>query len=49
MLSNGPGDPKMNLATIEHTKKAMESYIPILGICLGSQILALAAELILIN
>lgn len=43
MLSNGPGDPKMNLATIEHTKKAMESNIPILGICLGSQILALAA------
>jgi carbamoyl-phosphate synthase small subunit len=43
MLSNGPGDPKMNVATIEHTKKAMESNIPILGICLGSQILALAA------
>jgi len=43
MLSNGPGDPKMNIATIEHTKKAMESNIPILGICLGSQILALAA------
>lgn len=43
MLSNGPGDPKMNLVTIEHTKKAMESNIPILGICLGSQILALAA------
>jgi carbamoyl-phosphate synthase small subunit len=43
MLSNGPGDPKMNLTTIEHTKKAMESNIPILGICLGSQILALAA------
>lgn len=43
MLSNGPGDPKMNLATIEHTRKAMKSNIPILGICLGSQILALAA------
>jgi len=43
MLSNGPGDPKMNLATIEHTKKAMETNNPILGICLGSQILALAA------
>ncbi|HEY6435403.1 MAG TPA: glutamine-hydrolyzing carbamoyl-phosphate synthase small subunit [Ignavibacteriaceae bacterium] len=43
MLSNGPGDPKMNAAAIEHTKKAMESNIPILGICLGSQILALAA------
>ena len=43
MLSNGPGDPKMNLKTIEYTKKSMESNIPILGICLGSQILALAA------
>lgn len=42
MLSNGPGDPKMNAATIEHTKKAMEKNKPILGICLGSQILALA-------
>lgn len=43
MLSNGPGDPKMNLATIEHTKKAMGENLPILGICLGSQILALAS------
>jgi carbamoyl-phosphate synthase small subunit len=43
MLSNGPGDPKMNKTTIENVKKAMESNIPILGICLGSQILALAA------
>lgn len=43
MLSNGPGDPKMNAVTIEHTKKAMEMNNPILGICLGSQILALAA------
>ena len=43
MLSNGPGDPKMNVATIENTKRVMEKNIPILGICLGSQILALAA------
>lgn len=43
MLSNGPGDPKMNPATIEYAKKAMEKNKPILGICLGSQILALAA------
>lgn len=43
MLSNGPGDPKMNSATIEHTKKALQKNKPILGICLGSQILALAA------
>ncbi len=43
LISNGPGDPAMCEATIEHTKKAMERNIPILGICLGSQILGLAA------
>jgi carbamoyl-phosphate synthase small subunit len=43
LLSNGPGDPKMCKSTIENTRKAMEKNIPILGICLGSQILALAA------
>ena len=43
MLSNGPGDPKMCKAAIEHTRTAMEKHIPILGICLGSQIMALAA------
>ena len=43
VLSNGPGDPKMCTATIENVRKAMERNIPILGICLGSQILALAA------
>jgi carbamoyl-phosphate synthase small subunit len=43
MLSNGPGNPKLNTVTIENTKLAMEKGKPILGICLGSQILALAA------
>ncbi len=43
VLSNGPGDPKMCSKTIEHTRKAFRLNIPILGICLGSQILALAA------
>ena len=43
MLSNGPGDPKLNTATIKNAKIAMEKNKPILGICLGSQILALAA------
>jgi carbamoyl-phosphate synthase small subunit len=43
VISNGPGDPKMNKKTIEHTKLAMKKNIPILGICLGSQILGLAA------
>lgn len=43
VISNGPGDPKMCIQTIENTKKAMTENIPLLGICLGSQILALAS------
>lgn len=43
LLSNGPGDPKACAATIAHTRAAMARGTPILGICLGSQILALAA------
>lgn len=43
VISNGPGNPKMCKPTIEHAKKAMKNNIPILGICLGCQILALAA------
>ncbi len=43
LLSNGPGDPKSATTTIEIAKKAMELGIPTFGICLGNQILALAA------
>ncbi len=43
VISNGPGDPKMCAATIENAKRAMTKNKPMLGICLGSQILALAA------
>lgn len=43
VISNGPGDPKLNVITIENTRKAFKLEKPILGICLGSQILALAA------
>lgn len=43
VLSNGPGDPKRCAATIEHTRKSLKKGTPLLGICLGSQILALAA------
>jgi carbamoyl-phosphate synthase small subunit len=43
LISNGPGDPKMCKETIEHVRTAMSKNIPILGICLGSQILALAS------
>ncbi len=43
IISNGPGDPKMAGRTIETTKKVLSKKIPLLGICLGNQILALAA------
>ncbi len=43
LISNGPGDPKKCVATIENVRKAISMNIPILGICLGSQILGLAA------
>lgn len=42
MLSNGPGDPSENKEPIEILKELMKSDIPIFGICLGHQLLALA-------
>ena len=42
-LSNGPGDPKMAQGTVEHVRRALDERVPIFGICLGNQILALAA------
>ena len=44
VVSNGPGDPKMCKRTISNVKKAMQKEIPVFGICLGNQILALAAN-----
>jgi len=41
MLSNGPGDPKENTYSIEQLKK-LTGKLPIFGICLGHQLLALA-------
>ena len=42
MLSNGPGDPVENVQVIEELKKLCAANIPIFGICLGHQLLALA-------
>lgn len=42
MVSNGPGDPKMCKETIVALKWAMAHNVPMLGICLGSQLMALA-------
>jgi len=43
VISNGPGDPKQCHTIIENLKRVLSGNIPILGICLGSQILGLAA------
>jgi carbamoyl-phosphate synthase small subunit len=42
-LSNGPGDPKACGKTIATVRKAMQNDKPVFGICLGNQIMALAA------
>lgn len=41
-LSNGPGDPAPCTYAIEATKTFIDKNIPVFGICLGHQILALA-------
>lgn len=43
VISNGPGDPKMAKESIEIIKKALAKKLPTFGICLGNQLLALAA------
>ncbi|MDR7271265.1 carbamoyl-phosphate synthase small subunit [Pelomonas saccharophila] len=42
-LSNGPGDPEPCDYAIKATAQLIESGIPVFGICLGHQILALAS------
>lgn len=43
MLSNGPGDPKDCGDIIGEVRKLYESDVPIFAICLGHQLMALAA------
>jgi carbamoyl-phosphate synthase small subunit len=43
LISNGPGDPKFVKQTIRTIQKALRIKMPILGVCLGHQLLALAA------
>ena len=42
-LSNGPGDPEPCVYAIESIKQILEQKIPLFGICLGHQLLALAS------
>ncbi len=42
VVSNGPGDPKICQQTTQTIHQLIEYGIPILGICLGNQLIALA-------
>jgi carbamoyl-phosphate synthase small subunit len=43
LISNGPGDPRLVQTTVRHVEHALAVGKPIFGICLGHQVLALAA------
>jgi len=43
LLSNGPGDPEPCAYAIEAIRGLLERSVPVFGICLGHQLLALAA------
>ena len=42
MISNGPGDPKQCAKTVEAVRELLDRDMPMMGVCLGTQILALA-------
>jgi carbamoyl-phosphate synthase small subunit len=42
VISNGPGDPQLCVDTVRTTSRLIESEVPILGICLGEQLVGLA-------
>ena len=42
VLSNGPGDPKVCKSAVELARSAIDESLPVLGICLGTQIIALS-------
>lgn len=43
VLTNGPGDPKDLMPLVERLRIILARTLPVLGICLGHQLLALAA------
>lgn len=43
VISNGPGDPKQAKETISTIKQLLNENVPTFGVCLGNQLLALAA------
>ncbi len=43
LVSNGPGDPEPLKATVELIRRLLQARVPLAGICLGHQLLGLAA------
>jgi len=43
VISNGPGDPQRAAAAVAAVRRLLGAGVPLFGICLGNQILALAA------
>jgi carbamoyl-phosphate synthase small subunit len=43
LLANGPGDPESVASLIALTRTLLDGRIPLMGVCLGHQVLALAA------
>ncbi len=43
VISNGPGNPAVYKDLVESTKKLLKRQVPVLGICMGHQILSLSA------
>ncbi len=43
VISNGPGNPAVYKQLVSSTQKLLKRQVPILGICMGHQILSLAA------
>jgi carbamoyl-phosphate synthase small subunit len=43
LLANGPGDPESVASLIALTRTLLDGRVPLMGVCLGHQILALAA------
>jgi carbamoyl-phosphate synthase small subunit len=43
VISNGPGDPRKAAATVAAVRRLLGERMPLFGICLGNQVLALAA------
>jgi carbamoyl-phosphate synthase small subunit len=42
IVSNGPGDPRLCVDTVKTTTRLVDSEVPVLGICLGEQVLGMS-------